>query len=444
MDTTKLHQAVVMVTLLACQLAHADHSRGFCDGFLLTGNTSLMVAKPETELNIIKAEGLDCETANLPTIDIIRCHGYPAKAYEVTTEDGYILTMHRIEHGKSNAGDDFWRPIVFLQHDFLGSSADWVIQHHSKSLGFILADSGYDVWMGNFRGNTYSRKHSNPNLSPTHKDYWDFTIDEMAHYDLPAMMTAVMEETTEGDLMFVGHGVGTTAFMAMSHYRPDLYQKVRLANLMSPMAYISNMKSPMRWLTTTEGILEVFYNLFGDGELLPSDNIVDCLASLFCINPQTVGLCTEIVFIFSGFDSEQLNTTLMDAFMHHSPAGTSSKTLLHLLQLVKSGGFHGYDWGSRQANEAHHGSREVPTYHLYDVESPVAVYYGDNDYLSDIKDVDMTISELPFIVSSPHIMIHEVDYTNWNHIDFVWGMDAKTYVYEDLLDNLEWCAHAQC
>ena len=27
-----------------------------------------------------------------------------------------------------------------------------------------------------------------------------------------------------------------------------------------------------------------------------------------------------------------------------------------------------------------------------------------------------------------------------NHMDFVWGMDAKTFVYEDLMDNLEWCA----
>lgn len=35
-----------------------------------------------------------------------------------------------------------------------------------------LADIGYDVWLANCRGSTYSRNHLK--LKPTKSDFWDF------------------------------------------------------------------------------------------------------------------------------------------------------------------------------------------------------------------------------------------------------------------------------
>lgn len=71
-------------------------------------------------------------------------------------------------------------------------------------LAYILADQGYDVWIGNARGNKYSRAHTY--LDPdSGVDFWDFTWHQIGIYDIPAMIDYVLEQTGQKDMFYIGH-----------------------------------------------------------------------------------------------------------------------------------------------------------------------------------------------------------------------------------------------
>ena len=56
------------------------------------------------------------------------------ESHKVATEDGYLLTMHRIPYSPlSPAAHN--KSVVFLQHGMTASSMDWVIMGPDKSLG---------------------------------------------------------------------------------------------------------------------------------------------------------------------------------------------------------------------------------------------------------------------------------------------------------------------
>jgi pimeloyl-ACP methyl ester carboxylesterase len=77
-------------------------------------------------------------------IAIVSEKGYVIETHYVTTSDGYILTMFRIPFGKKSSR--LGGPPILLQHGLLDSSYTWVNNPETESLGYILANNGYDVW----------------------------------------------------------------------------------------------------------------------------------------------------------------------------------------------------------------------------------------------------------------------------------------------------------
>lgn len=120
----------------------------------------------------------------------------------------------------------------------------------------MLADAGYDVWLGNARGNRYGRNHTH--LDVASKEFWDFSYHEIAMHDLPTMIDYIIKTTGEDKILNIAHSQGTTIFYAMCSERPEYNQKIRAHFSLAPVAYVKHIKSPvLKLLAISDGILDV-------------------------------------------------------------------------------------------------------------------------------------------------------------------------------------------
>jgi hypothetical protein len=78
-----------------------------------------------------------------------------------------------------------------------------VINGEGEGLGFVLAAAGYDVWLGNSRGNTYGREHEY--LNPDDPAFWAFSWDQFQMFDLPAKISYILSTTGMPSLSYIGH-----------------------------------------------------------------------------------------------------------------------------------------------------------------------------------------------------------------------------------------------
>ncbi|XP_047122052.1 lipase 3-like [Schistocerca piceifrons] len=188
--------------------------------------------------------GPDDEDVHLDAPGLLTKYGYPVETYEVTTEDGYVLTMFRIPYGKkSPLTEGERRPAVLLQHGLMNSADDWLIIGPDRALGYILADAGYDVWLGNIRGNWYSQKHQD--YSPKKDKFWKFSWHEHGIYDMPAQIDHVLNATGHKQIFYIGHSMGTTMFYVGMSLKHDYNEKIRAMFSLAPIAFMNHMKSPL-------------------------------------------------------------------------------------------------------------------------------------------------------------------------------------------------------
>ncbi|KAJ8974133.1 hypothetical protein NQ317_004499 [Molorchus minor] len=322
----------------------------------------------------------------------VSSYGYPIEAHQdIQTEDGYLLDIFRIPYGRTKTGSrKKRRPVVFLMHGLLSNAENWIIGGPQKGLAFLLADRGYDVWMGNSRGSV--RKHVS--LSPRHNDFWEFSWHEIGIYDLPASINYILGYTKKTKLFYIGHSQGTTAYFVMVTEKPHFNANITLMAALAPVAYMKHVPHPVlrslaHVMTVTrdldaEYLVQSFINLLGHRELIPNREVLSLAGQALCKRRSVIQeMCINIIFLISGYDSDQFDKSLLPLIVQTLPAGSSIKQFFHYTQEVFSGYFRQFNYGSHE-NVIKYGSVVPPAYNLSLATAPIALFHSKNDWLVSI------------------------------------------------------------
>ncbi|XP_077538862.1 lipase member K-like isoform X1 [Haemaphysalis longicornis] len=362
---------------------------------------------------------------------LIVSKGYAVEEHTAVTKDGYLLGMQRIPRGRNEPPRGAQRSHgprkmpVLIVHALAVSSDDFVSNFPDQSLGFLLADAGYDVWLGNLRGNVYTHHLK---YSRSERAFWQFSADELAEFDTAAMLDTVLSVTDQTALYYIGFSQGTQALFMLLSEKPQYNKKIILFMAMGPIAYIGHLTAPLcRLGLPFAEIIKALVQWFFNGAFLVNTILNKLFFSALCGDEATVGICVTFMQLANGVNWSELNVSRLAVYLSHSPSGTSATNVDHFAQLIRCNCFQKYDYGML-TNMAKYGSMHPPKYHLSRVFAPVALYYSLNDWYAVPVDVARLASELPNLVRN-----YQVPDTQFTHYDFALGMHAVDMVYNDMM-----------
>ena len=345
----------------------------------------------------------------------------------VVTEDNYIITIWAL-----TSKDEFNRngKSIVIQHGLLDSSFTWLILQE-KSITKLLCDEGYRVYLPNMRGNQFSKSHLK--YDPTlNSEFWDFSFDEMAQYDLPTIINTIKKRDGVEKIDYMGHSQGTLIFFLAYMNNPEFMENsINKFIAVGMVPNVNNAKHFLLELATKSKI----------ASFVPVKNFLTFPTELgqvlvpFCTG-KAKSLCHTILRIcFGGLeDTRRVDYDRLgkNIFMH-MPGGTSLQNMKHFLQAFEKKKMIKYDFGAIE-NIIHYGKMNPPEYDLskmknYKIKSMITV--SDSDPFCNPVD---TLEFLLKINDQSNIEI--INLKNYNHIDYLWADSAYEELYPKFLNFL--------
>ncbi|KAH6864969.1 hypothetical protein J4E91_006677 [Alternaria rosae] len=402
----------------------------FC--YRLTRRLFNHLSSPSSKRSRQKKKGVWSSIANASDFtELCDLYGYYCEEHIVQTGDGYLLGLHRLgwrqgeENVRVNSGDrakGVKKKVVYLHHGLMMNSEVWVcLTDKERCLPFELVERGYDVWLGNNRGNKYSKK--SVHTPPTSSSFWNFSMDQFAFHDIPDSIAYILETTHQPSLSYIGFSQGTAQAFATLSIHPTLNEKVdvfiALAPAMSPKGVASGIVDAF-----VKASPDILYLAFGRKTILPSATMWQSIL----YPPIFVRFIdTSLRFLFNWSAVNILPEQKLAAYPHLY-SYTSTKSVVHWFQIIRNGTFQMYDDEAPNPITSNRSKYyKVAKFPTKNIKTPIVLVYGGSDSLVDIN---VMLKELP-----AHTIAKEIPH--YEHLDFLWAQSVHTLVFPHVFEALD-------
>lgn len=250
--------------------------------------------------------------------------GLMVQRHYVETQDGHINTMFRVfkDSWFKDEAKKTPKPAVVFLHGLLDSSDGFVISQIGKAPAVLAARAGYDVWLGNNRGNKYSLMHRT--FDPAYdNEFWDHSFVEFGKYDVPAFIDYAKNQTGLAKVSVIAHSQGTnTMFYGMAS-NPEYFKKsVNLFVALSPSARLT--RAPLLVHNVVKPLFDTFepiLRMLNVNRLMPPAPASAYLCGWF------TPLCELLNHFLITSNQKSVDLDSLKSYMGHFPSGSSRKSI---------------------------------------------------------------------------------------------------------------------
>jgi len=380
---------------------------------------------------LIRHLDLDPE-AYMTTADLIEYNDYPVELHYVVTHDGYILEVTRFGGKNRYDSKEYPEPRtpVVLFPEIVFPNSHYVLNTRSESLGFILQDEGYDVWLGTWRGMQYSRRHMT--LHPDSWAFWDFTLDDLGT-DFADIVKYIHKKTGQ-KVVTMGEGYGGLSCLMGLHNYPEINEMTLLNVGLSPAATMNGSFSfnPNELFRTemkpTIDLLEPYFRKFGISRIGAKDTVVFRFF-LSMIAKALPHIATRTAAAsFNKFGMGAFNVSRITVISNHIPTELPVMLMKHIVEGIYTGEINQYDWG-KEENMRRRGYPEARKYDFKKITSRYLSLRAFNDMVKEIHDMDQVRRMLP-----EHADFYMIPDKTWHHMSYMFSIGGREACYNWLLE----------